>query len=222
MQSAELARLLNYTLAMVLSLSFHEAAHAFIAHIRGDSTARDAGRMTINPLPHIDWLGTLILPIVGALTRLPIIGWAKPVPVNPRNFRYPRLDNMLVAAAGPVANLLLSTSAIIAVYFYGIYGQAMIAKDSFFYPLAELSEALIWVNVYLAVFNLIPIPPLDGATVFGILLPPRIADKYYETVAPYGTFLLIAMIASGGLRWLPRLAQGFVEAVILGLRTVWS
>lgn len=222
MQSLDLARLLNYTLAMVLSLSFHEAAHAFIAYLRGDDTARDAGRLTINPLAHIDWLGTLILPILGALTRLPVIGWAKPVPVNPRNFRYPRFDNMLVAAAGPISNLLLSTAAIMAVFFYGIYGREFIPKESFFYPLAELSEALIWVNVYLAVFNLIPIPPLDGATVFGILLPPRIAEKYHDVVAPYGVFLLIAIIASGGLHWLPKLAQGFVGLVILGLRTVAS
>jgi Zn-dependent protease len=222
MQSIDLARLLNYTLAMVLSLSFHEAAHAFVAFLRGDATARSEGRMTLNPLAHIDWFGTILLPLLGALTRLPVIGWAKPVPVDTRNLRNPKWDYVLVAAAGPAANLLLSFGAVVALFLYGVYGSELVPKGSFFYPLTELSEAMVWVNVYLALFNLLPIPPLDGGTVFGALLPDRIAAKYHEIVAPYGTLLLIAIIASGGLHWLPGIAQGFVDAVILGLRTLVS
>lgn len=222
MQSFEFARVLNYITAMVLSLSVHEAAHAFAAFMRGDRTARDEGRMTLNPLAHIDWFGTVCLPIIGALTRLPVIGWAKPVPVDPRNFRNARWDPFFVAAAGPMANIVLCCLAVTGVFVYGVFGSDFLPKTSFFYPIIELCEAMVWVNIYLALFNLLPIPPLDGATVLGAVLPPRISDKYYEIVAPFGIWLLIGIVASGGLHWLPGLAKGFVEAVILGLSTLVS
>lgn len=222
MQSIDFVRVLNYITAMILSLSVHEAAHAFVAFTRGDQTARDEGRMTLNPLAHIDWFGTVCLPIIGALTRLPVIGWAKPVPVDPRNFRNAKWDPVLVAAAGPLANIILSCIAVVAIFSYGIFGSEFLPKTSFFYPIIELFEAMVWVNIYLALFNLLPIPPLDGATVLGAVLPARISEKYYETVAPFGTWLLIGIVASGGLHWLPSLAKGFVEFVILGLSTLLS
>jgi Zn-dependent protease len=175
---------------LVASLSFHEAAHAFTADRLGDPTARQLGRITLNPLAHIDWIGTVLFPLVAIYSRLPLIGWAKPVPVSMANLRSPRRDFALIAAAGPASNLLLAgvVSAILAIAG-GTLGSRMFT--AVLYNLVSL-------NVMLAVFNMIPVPPLDGGNVLAGLLPEHGA-RLIDQMRPYGFLVLYALMLSGVL-----------------------
>ena len=174
---------------LLISLTIHEAAHAWSADKLGDPTARMLGRVSLNPIVHIDPIGTLLLPIIATLTGLPLIGWAKPVPVAVRNLRNPRRDFMIVAAAGPISNILQAIVASLvfrAVLSAGV-GQPLV--------LSVLGEAVL-VNLMLAFFNLIPVPPLDGGNVALGLLPPRVAALYGQ-VSQYGFLILYALMYTG-------------------------
>jgi len=140
---------------LLISLTIHEAAHAWTADKLGDPTARMLGRVSLNPLVHIDWIGTVLLPIIAAVSGLPLIGWAKPVPVNTRNLRQPRRDFMIVAAAGPISNLLQAflAAAALRVMFGPITGPEI-------GPIGTALFLAVYVNLLLAFFNLIPVPPL--------------------------------------------------------------
>jgi Zn-dependent protease len=176
-------------LVLIFSLSVHEAAHAWSASRLGDDTARRLGRVTLNPVVHTDPVGTLLLPLVAMASGAPLIGWAKPTPVNTRNLRSPRRDHMLVTAAGPVSNL-----AIAAVAAAAMRGGAMSGGG---WAGFLVYEALT-LNVLLAVFNLLPIPPLDGGQILMALLPPRIAMRLgflYE----YGFLILMGLLVTGVL-----------------------
>jgi Zn-dependent protease len=175
---------------LVASLSFHEAAHAFTADRLGDPTARQLGRITLNPLAHIDWIGTVLFPLVALYSRLPLIGWAKPVPVSMSNLRSPRRDFALIAAAGPASNLLLAgvVAAILAIAG-GTLGSQMFT--AVLYNMVSL-------NVMLAVFNMIPVPPLDGGNVLAGLLPEHGA-RLIDQMRPYGFLVLYALMLSGVL-----------------------
>lgn len=208
----DIAQILTYFLAMLFSLTIHEAAHAWVAYLRGDSTARDAGRLTLDPFAHAEPFGTFILPLLGAILHLPIIGWAKPVPVNLKQLKNPKWDNVLVSAAGPAANLFLCVVCIVAQALAQRLGLEP-APGSFFAPLLELATAMVWVNAFLAVFNLIPLPPLDGAAVLGALLPLRWSLSFEKFVRPYGYMMLMMLIISGGLHWVPKFATYYVEIV---------
>jgi Zn-dependent protease len=178
---------------VLLSLSIHEAAHAWTAYRLGDPTAKNLGRISLNPLVHIDLIGTVILPLVAAFSNLPIIGWAKPVPVDIRRLRDPRRDFMLVAAAGPASNLL--QAIVVAVLFHAL-------------PLENINFLnLNWPNVFrraadinilLALFNLIPVPPLDGGNVLAGLLP-REAAAAFDKVRQFGFIILYALMLTGVL-----------------------
>lgn len=175
---------------LLLSLSIHEAAHAWAADRLGDPTARLLGRLTINPVAHIDPIGTLLLPGIAILTGLPIIGWAKPVPVNLHQLRHPRRDFMYIAAAGPASNLLQAVL---------IAGAAWLMFPS---GLERSLTGLLllqatFLNVLLALFNLIPVPPLDGGNVIGGLLPERVATAYDRLIRPWGFLILYAILLSG-------------------------
>ena len=179
---------------LILSLSFHEAAHAWSADRLGDPTARSLGRLTLNPLAHIDWIGSVLFPLISMTTSLPLIGWAKPVPVNLRNLRSPRRDFAIVAFAGPVSNLILATG-LIAIFFL-IYPGGITP-----YEVGRWQDVLIraiGTNVMLAVFNLIPIPPLDGGNIAIGLLPPAVAGGLIR-LQPFGILLLYALMLSGAL-----------------------
>jgi len=189
---------------MLLSLTVHEAAHAGVARLRGDTTAAAAGRLSLNPIRHIDLFGTVILPLAGALSNLPIIGWAKPVPVDTRAFRYPRFDHMLVAAAGPVSNLVASAVCLLALAFLPV-AQAG--------PWAHFAVSMVWINAYLAVFNLLPLPPLDGAAVATAVLPVDWARRYQALIAPYGIWILFGLFAAGGLNWMGDVAGAYVGLI---------
>jgi Zn-dependent protease len=175
---------------LLLSLTIHEAAHAWTADRLGDPTARALGRVSLNPLVHIDWIGTVLLPLIAMFSNLPLIGWAKPVPVQLRNLRHPRRDFMIVAAAGPISNLLQA-------FAYAAILRLMWNPESEGPALVgQVLRLAVYINVLLAFFNLIPVPPLDGGNVLLGLLPPRLAVVYSQT-RQYGFIILYVLMFTG-------------------------
>jgi Zn-dependent protease len=178
----------------------HEAAHGFIANHYGDSTAKMLGRLSLNPIRHIDLIGTIIVPIfIAVATNFNFVfGWAKPVPINWQHLRNPRRDMALVAFAGPGANIAM-------VIFWALCFKAAAMMDpntsvaALFLLLT--SQAGILINLILALINMIPVPPLDGSRVVASLIPPRQA-RLYMRLEPYGIFILLALLISGMLGWL--------------------
>lgn len=202
MESIDWGRVSTWFLAFLLSLTVHEAAHALVAKWRGDDTAEQEGRLTLNPVPHIDPFGTILMPILGVLFG-GVIAWAKPVPVNSMNFQKPGLDDSLVAAAGPLSNLLLCAICVALLRLVQVNVGESFDQQSFFYPLLELLRTMVWVNALLAIFNLIPLPPLDGGAIFiNLLFGHTRYLQYSQYVAPYGILLLFVVSYSGGFRWI--------------------
>lgn len=196
--SDRIAQFLIFFPVFLFSLSFHEASHAWMANRLGDPTAKLMGRLSLNPLAHIDWIGTVLFPLMMfLLPGLILFGWAKPVPVDTRNLRGGRLGNLKVAAAGPISNVLL------ACIFAGIiHGLAHVHVRSEMLGLAaQLLETGVILNLMLAMFNLIPIPPLDGSGVVEGILPVRYLAGY-ERFTRYGFLILIACLYLGVFRYL--------------------
>jgi Zn-dependent protease len=171
-------------------------AHAWTADRLGDPTARLLGRVSLNPIVHADPIGTIVFPLISLISGAVLIGWAKPVPVNLRYLRHPRRDYMLVAAAGPASNLILALFAAVVLAILPITPQTL-GEPTVSVPLAAILSRLMALNVLLAVFNMIPIPPLDGGNVLAGVLPPDLAGLFNK-VRPYGFVLLYALILSGG------------------------
>jgi len=194
-------RLFLYFVPMVLSLTVHECAHALSAHWLGDDTAKERGRLTLNPLPHIDPIGTLLLPAILIASGGGVFGWAKPTPINAARFRRSvslRLGISLTAAAGPISNLLLG---LVAGLLYAVLRRTELLSA----PIGALLGATMSVNAALAVFNLLPVPPLDGSRVVFGLLPRRMAQAYAQ-VGRFGMLLLFAFFmvpALSELLWAP-------------------
>jgi Zn-dependent protease len=180
---------------LLLSLTVHEAAHAFTADRLGDPTARRLGRVSLNPAVHVDPIGTILFPLIALATRLPVIGWAKPVPVNGRNLRHYRRDFMLIAAAGPASNLALAVLAAVVWRTLSLGAEGAHAVPDL---LASVVERALIINVLLAVFNMIPVPPLDGGNVLAGLLPPGVA-RQYDRLRPFGFLVLYALMFTGAL-----------------------
>src|SRR4051812_44666353 len=178
-------------IVLLFSLTVHEAAHAFTADRLGDPTARLLGRVSLDPRVHADLIGTVILPLVAIATGAPLIGWAKPVPVDIRRLRHPRRDYMAVAAAGPASNLVI---AIVAATLLSIIpiSPLTLGEPNITVPLATILSRAVQLNVLLAVFNMIPIPPLDGGNVLAGLLPRPLAQQFNQ-LRPYGFVLLYAL-----------------------------
>ena len=180
-----------FIVLLIVSVILHEVSHGLVVRRLGDRTAETAGRLTLNPIPHIDPFGSVLLPAMLALSGAPVFGWARPVPVNPRSFSRPTEGMALTALAGPVSNLALALVA----------GRVLLPATSGL--VADLVWAFGVINVVLAVFNLLPIPPLDGSRMLPLFLGDR-GRAAYARVEPYGFLILIALlfIIPGGTRWL--------------------
>ena len=189
----------------LFALTFHELAHGYVAWRLGDPTARDAGRLTMNPLKHLDPLGVIAFIIMK-------IGWAKPVPVNPRYFKDPQKGMLLVALAGPGANIVLAVlSAILVKFLVMVPGLPMFMLK----PVAGMLIASVWINIMLAVFNCLPIPPLDGSKVLMGVLPPDMA-RSYEKLEPFGFILLLILFYLGIISKVIMPIIGFANNLLLG------
>ena len=209
-------------LAFALALSVHESAHGWAAEKLGDPTARWLGRITLNPIKHIDPFGTVIFPLMLAVIGAPIIGWAKPVPFVTRNLRNQRRDPALVGLAGPVSNILFAITATIALLLFkaalpgfrellvAVVDAGALGATGIAAPLVYLLFSLAMINLVLAVFNLIPIPPLDGSHVVAALLPARAAYQYAQ-FERYGMLLLFALLWTG---FLGTLLRPFMHALL--------
>ncbi len=185
-----------WALPVLFAITVHEAAHGYMARALGDTTAAMLGRLTLNPLKHIDPVGTVAVPI-GLLTismlspAAPFVfGWAKPVPVNTRNLKRPRRDMATVAVAGPLANLVMALGWALLVKV------GLTIEQPFSIAMVYMGLAGIAVNVLLMVVNLLPLPPLDGGRVLGGFLPPRIAHRF-ELIEPYGLLIVLALLVTG-------------------------
>ena len=168
---------------ILIGLSFHEWAHAYAAYKRGDPTARNLGRMTVNPIAHLDPIGIVMLLVAG-------FGWARPVPVNPRNFKEPRKDEIIVSLAGVTTNLIIAFVFMGIAYLVSLFTQSEVAYVLLLYT--------VYINVGLFVFNLIPVPPLDGYHVFQALFARHIGYRFFQAFERYGNYILIAIVLGGG------------------------
>ena len=205
--SAEALKLMLYRVpAILIALSFHEFAHAYAAYKKGDPTAYNLGRMTLNPLSHLDPFGILMLLLVG-------FGWARPVPINPRNFRNMRRDEIIVSLAGVFTNFILAFVAtgdyVLAAFVFNVKNEIAL----------NLLLPLVTINLSLCIFNLIPIPPLDGYHVLENLLIRRVNPKFFLYFERYGNFILIALLLTGALTGL---LSTVVSTIVSGFFTFYS
>lgn len=182
-------------IGLLLALTVHEASHAWAASRLGDPTARMQGRLSLNPMVHIDPVGTVLLPLVAFALNAPIIGWAKPVPVDFRYLQHPRRDFMWIALAGPASNVVLAVLASLllrALPFMPVTVGTIAVVE----PLLQFAYGFFRVNILLAMFNMIPVPPLDGSNVVAALLPRHLAYQW-DQIRPYGIFILYGLMLTG-------------------------
>jgi len=204
-----ISQLVNFAIVLG-SLTVHEWAHARTADHLGDPTARMLGRVSLNPAVHIDPLGTILLPLLAIFSGFPILGWAKPVPVDMRRLANPKKDFMIVAAAGPASNLVLAVIA--AVVFHAVGGATSVRPGLF--DLATLLYSAVGINVLLAVFNMIPIPPLDGGNVLAGLLPDTMGGVLHG-LRQYGFIILYGLLLTGILWQLVEPPYDFIRGLLL-------
>ena len=217
-------RLVIYMVVLLLAISAHEAAHAWMSYKFGDDTARLLGRVTLNPAAHTDPIGTLLIPIAGFIFgamgggRFPLIGWGKPTPVNPLRWRNKDVANVMVSIAGILANLLIAIVAFVIFKIYLMSGLVYSMSDSSREPIILFLDNLLIMNVSLAVFNLLPFPPLDGSKVLSTFLPAS-AQPVLDFLEQYGYWLLVLLIYMGFFGAIIRPILDFVYyLLLLGVR----
>ncbi len=197
---------------LIFSLTVHEAAHAVTADRLGDPTARLLGRVSLNPAVHVDPIGTILFPLVSMFTGAPLIGWAKPVPVNPTRLgRQWKRKFMVIAAAGPASNIVIAIVAALILHIVPVSGGF---EERTLAPLAGFLYQLVGLNVLLAVFNMIPVPPLDGGNVVAGVLRGPVAEAF-DRLRPYGFLILYALILSGTLSRIVIPAADVVQSWLL-------
>ncbi|MCL2485531.1 MAG: site-2 protease family protein [Endomicrobia bacterium] len=190
--------ILIYIVVLIFSVVIHEVAHGYVAYLRGDDTAKMSGRLTLNPIPHIDLFGTIVLPGVLILMNAPILfGWAKPVPINTYRLKNPKADIPLVSLAGPLSNVLLAVSAGIGIRLIKAYPDF---AAGFGASIQTFLYVMVMVNVVLLVINLIPVPPLDGSKVITYFLPEELAIRYLN-INPYIGFIILLALLYSGIIW---------------------
>lgn len=204
MTSGLIAHLIIYMVVLLLAISAHEAAHAWMSNRFGDDTARLLGRITLNPAAHIDPIGTLLIPIAsfvigsmgGPIARIPLIGWGKPTPVNPLRWRNKDLANVMVSAAGIMANLFIAICAFVVFKVLLMTGAAQAIPESLQEPVVIFLQYLLTMNISLAVFNLLPFPPLDGSKILETFLPANMRP-ILAVLEQYGFIILMLLMYIG-------------------------
>ena len=199
MELTVIQKIAIWALPVLFAITLHEVAHGWVASYFGDETARFSGRLSLNPLKHIDPIGTVVLPLLMLVFANFIFGWAKPVPVDARNMRNPKRDMGIVALAGPISNLIM------ALLWGGLARLGFMLADNgsgwWAVPLIYMGEAGIMINVMLGVLNLIPLPPLDGGKILESLLPPRLAYQV-SLLEPYGFLILLLLLVTNVLTFI--------------------
>ena len=216
MGNIDVAQAVVIFITLLFSLTVHEAAHAWSASRLGDETARSLGRVSLNPAVHIDPVGTILFPLIALFTNVPVLGWAKPVPVNIRNLHGDwRRKYMAIAAAGPASNLVLAGVSAVLLALLPLPG-AETADTSVLLsaPVHAMLRTGVVLNVFLAVFNMVPIPPLDGGNVASGLLTGAVA-RAFDNLRPYGFFILYALMFSGMLDRLITPPASFILSLLL-------
>jgi len=178
---------LTYVIPIIFAITVHEVAHGWVAYKLGDNTAKSLGRLTLNPIPHIDILGTIIIPTILYLTSPFIFGFAKPVPINYNNLRNSKKDVIYVSIAGPLSNIIMALLWTLVLYIALLYGWFILGK---------MAAIGIFFNLLLAIFNMIPIPPLDGSVMIRTILPRRYLNQY-DQLEVYGIFIVFALMFAG-------------------------
>ena len=200
---------------VLFAISIHESAHAWMADKFGDPTAKNQGRITLNPIAHIDLIGTIIFPLLLALAGAPVFGWAKPVMVNPYNLRDPRRANIFISAAGPGSNVISAFVGIILFLLLKNMGVFKGSVGSGIEILLYIFFYFIIINIYLAIFNLIPIPPLDGSGIIeGVLKGEALYN--YQKIKPYGFIILLLIIYAGVLDVVANPIISFILNILRG------
>jgi Zn-dependent protease len=201
MGTFDLERVLLALPILLLSLTAHEFGHAWVALRQGDDTAYMLGRVSMNPMAHLDWVGTILFPAIAIGSGMPLLGWARPVPVNPRKYRKYVRGDVLVSIAGVAMNALLAIGFALLLVVIAAATRGMESPPETLAILFRMAVYGVLANVGLIVFNLLPIPPLDGSHVFYHLLPPRLGAEYRK-LYPYGMIILWGLVLTGVLRFL--------------------
>lgn len=209
LEAQDFALKLTTYVVLLFSLSVHESAHGWMAYRMGDDTAVSQGRVSLNPLVHIDPIGTVLIPLIQIFgpVGIPLMGWAKPTPVGAHNFRNLARGHILVAGAGPVSNIVLATLCTAALFVTLRVGLSPEIE----LPVRAIIETGVVMNIALAIFNLVPLPPLDGSWVASWGLPRPIAEKYDRVMEPYGSWILLILFMTGVLGFVIR---PFINAVV--------